>query len=537
MKRFATTLVLASLAGTAAAVAGMVGPPLDGEIVALYVPPTRATKPVAATAAGAFAYDDSSSAWTSIYHAPAGAEPIRAVAGYAKNSGVLYVVHGGGIAVTSDGGDSWTEGRPSDWSVDSSAQLSVSPATRKQAIVASGSAAWMTADFGGSWTRLEVPSLAEPLVDVGWAGVESPALFAASRQATYVGDAEAARWNTLSRHPEGPVLAARSGSSALAATWEASGRITTWDLSRPGWRAERPAAGDAPSALAMDYEGAGALWCARGNRVEVLDLRTQEPPATVAEADAPITAIAAHPRERASLYAAAGKQLVLVSDAFGPFAAALEGPMPADLFSRPAPAEAAPAVDGGKDREAEAAAILDDILRTEPPLEEVVAAALHQAQYRPKEVEDWKRNVRRSRLLPELRVMGGAVEGTVDQYGRVTNIDRFGVETKDDLRDDDDVRYMNEYGVELRWQLGTLLFNTDQIAVSEEARERAVQRNELVREVTDLYHQRVNLLVKRRLGASAMTVEDHVALRLRLSETTGLLNAICGEELYGPGVP
>jgi len=536
MKRILFTFIAATIAGAATASVAKVGPPLDGPVVALFVPPTRATKPVAATASAVHAYDDARTAWSRIYDPAPGSEPIYSVSGYAKNSGVLYVAHKGGIAVSSDSGETWTEGRPADWSVGDATLVSVSSATRKQAIVASGTLAWMTRDFGATWRALDVPSLAEPLVDVGWAGIDNPALFAASRQAIYAGDVEAARWSTLSRHPEGPARAARAGSSPLAATWESSGQIVAWDLLRPGWRLERPAAGDPPTALALDYEGAGALWCARGTRIEAIDLRTQDSPATVGEAETPIAVLAAHPRERASLYAAAGDQVLLVSDAFGPFAEFLEGAMPPALFSRPAPAEGAPTADPGTDREAEAAAILDDILRNEPPVEEVVAAALRQAQYRPGEVEDWKRNVRRSRLLPELRVMGGAAEGTADQYGRVTNIDRFGVETRDDLRSDDDVRYMNEYGIELRWQLGTLMFNTDQIAVSKEARERAAQRNDLVREVTGLYHQRVNLLVQRRLGASTMSVEDHVALRLRLAEATGLLNAICGEELYEPGM-
>lgn len=515
-----------------AGVVESVGPALVGPVVALYVPPTRSARPVAATASEAFFLNAKAPVWDRLYSAAPKDQPIRAISGYGKNSKVFYLAHATGVASTRDGGGTWVEAHPSGYSATSLFALTVHPTDRKQALLAVQGAAWQTTDAGANWSTYELPGAAERGVALTFTTLaEKPALVYCTDKAVYYSGPDLRSWTTLSRQPSGPVLAATQGALTVVVT--SGGTLDAYDLSRPGYRLSQPLGHAAANAIALDSSAFGGVFLASPQGIDFVALGTDAPAATLAGTPANAATLQAHPRAANGIYWTSGNNVYRMVGGAKDFPVAA---ITVDKFERIADGtanipnnEAATAADA--DAEKEAALILDEVMAHQPPIEEVVAQALNFANYHPKEAEQWKRDVRRKNLIPTLAVRGGARERTVDRYDQVTNVDRFGAETREDLYADDDTQYMGEYGVELRWSLSGLMFDKEQLMVSEETRKRNEQRNALITQVTDLYFRRLELLVQQRMKKPA-TTEEALQAKLRLRQLTATLNEITGQPLF-----
>ena len=514
----------------------LVGRLPEGAIRSLFIPPTRPDNACAATDRRVYNFNSKNSRWVSIYETKPGDSGILGIAGYAKSSKPLYVVHGCGVAISHDGGSSWEESVPSGYLADETLiALAVNPTDRRQAVFATGKGAWITRNYGKTWAAFDLPNPAEPLIGLAYAGSQKPVLVAATRQALYVSDEKGQSWTALQRRLNGPVALAPPGPTSLAVSFDSSKNLTVFDLKRPGFWLSRPVdISPPPIALALDSKGSGGVWLQTPHEILFVNLQEKETPLRKVHTTAQeIYNLISHPHKMDSIYWSEGPSLYRLDGVFSDSDGLIEENIPAEDFEKIGTVEVKET--GKADTAAlvkQAQAILDEMMAASPPLEEVVQAALHFASFKPGEAEQWKKDVRRKNLLPELWLSAGEQEYPVDKYNLITNQDRYGVPSTSDIHEDDDVRYMNKYAIELRWKFDALIFNLDQLKVSEEARKGAEQRNSLITQVTELYYRRLELLVQKQVNADRMNLEEIISLRIRLEQITKLLNGLCGKPLF-----
>jgi hypothetical protein len=516
-----------------------VGPALGSTIDSVLIPPTKPAVPYVTTGKGLFVLDAEAGTWKDIYTSTASSGDLFMVRGYDKNSSVLYLAHETGIAVSKDAGTAWIEAAPAGFSGKALVALEVNPTERKEAVACAASEAWITRNYGKSWEAFPLPSSAERIVGAGFSPASPPILVVATDKAVYTSDETNSRWTALMRSTEGPVALAIPEQHPFSVTLDAKEIVTVFDLIRPGYRftSELSLSGT-PSALAADCDGRGILWFASGKQILCVDLQSAgAKPASIHTASEKIANLTAHPRKPDTIFWTVGPRLFQMAAATGD----RDVPavvLPQQRFEKGGALEEIKVAAAGMDEaEQRAQRILGDVMAKQPPLEEAVAAALKYANYRPKETEQWKQNVRRKNLVPQLRLYAGQTERQMDRYDEIRTIDRFGVPGHEDHRINDDTEYMDSFGVELRWNLSGLVFDSDQLAVSEEARKRAEQRNALITQVTELYYRRLELLVQQQLNSEKKAVADIVTSQLRFEQISGTLNGICGSPLFDTQLP
>ncbi len=513
-----------------------VGPALDGDIVALYLPPTRPANVYAATRQKVYAYDSKSSTWSEVYCKPPECDAILGLAGYAKSSSVLYVVHSAGVAVTHDSGATWESSSPPGFrsAPRSIAKIAVNPAERQEAVLTTGREAWCTRDFGKTWTPLSLPSASESVSAVGYTAGKAPCLVAAAGNAIYSSGDLGKTWSGPISKASSPILMAVSSASSLVLIYDRTQAIRCSDLSRPGRSLEREAhLAQAADAVTVDCEGRGIVWMTSGNRVFLRNLQqSEDDTAQIHEATSAVRNLNAHPRSPETVVWTQGPQVWKMNNA----AAKTVAQSGQSLFGEPASeaqSASVPNDDVGQNPEP----MLEELLKSGPTVAQAVAAALRYANYRPDEIERWLKNARRRNLAPQVALEFGQREYPLSVWDSVVNKDRYGIERPDDLHSSDRIAGLDRYSIQLKWDLGRLLFDRDEVYISEEARRRATERNGLIKEVSQLYYNRLELMVGECTNRSSMDAKERLNLRLRVSEATDTLNQICGESLFTTGNP
>ncbi|MBI3736634.1 hypothetical protein HY256_09010 [Candidatus Sumerlaeota bacterium] len=517
------------------------GKPLDEAIVSVYVPPTRSANPVVATRRKVWLFDDDRNEWKSIYQAAPSNSGIEAVTGYAKSSKVLYIAHGGGVARTRDMGQSWDEFVPPGFiNAENFVALIVNPTNRDEAILVLSQQAWMTKDYGITWKPFPLPSAAEPLTAILYTGGDEPRLVAGTTHALYAAQGAGKPWMALMRSVQGPLLLAVAVAQPFLYAYDILPSIQVHDLSRPGNRLIREIEKkSSASTMAADIGGRGAVWLGIENEIVLANLQSEGGALTlIHHGESQIRNLSAHPRQPNGIIWSEGTKLLRLYNALGEAGKVAAGPIPAEAFQKSElPARESSNPQGGQegdqsDQIGKANKILGELMAQQPPVEEVVGAALNYANYRPKETERWKANVRRRNLLPTLKIMAGRNQISADQNKTVTQVDRYGTPSLDDIRQNDAIKDVDSFRVELGWNLSNLLFDREETKVSEETRRRAESRNQLITEITQLYFNRLELLVEQRLKQDSASTDETIRLALRINETTALLNEICGKKLF-----
>lgn len=183
-----------------------------------------------------------------------------------------------------------------------------------------------------------------------------------------------------------------------------------------------------------------------------------------------------------------------------------------------------PAVSGnGNVKEGGEAGDVLECFNGEPDIREVQQAAVEFAGIDASRFSSWEKRAKRSAWLPKLRARLDKNLGE----GR-TFIIEGGEAPRDALTTDDDV------GFELRaeWELGRLAFNPDELRVSEESRDSARMREDVIYEVTRMYFDRRRLQIELLL-APPDKVEVRVEKELRVEEMTSMLDSLTGGRFEG----
>ena len=151
----------------------------------------------------------------------------------------------------------------------------------------------------------------------------------------------------------------------------------------------------------------------------------------------------------------------------------------------------------------------------EPPVEAVHRVALRYLDLGRGRITRLQRNVARSGLLPELELHG--------DYGGFRASDEDSDETV--FASGDRFRLLDRLherrrdfvvGADLSWDLGSTVYNPDEIDVSKEVRELIELRDEVLDEINQLYFERRRVLLERAQLPDATSLEgERLALRAR----------------------
>lgn len=159
---------------------------------------------------------------------------------------------------------------------------------------------------------------------------------------------------------------------------------------------------------------------------------------------------------------------------------------------------------------------LATVARSEPPVGDVVAAAIATANASPEAAREVADRARLSGLLPTVRVGGRRGQGWDLSQLQTTDSGRVSLATGDELTITGEVSFT----------LDRLVYAHDEVALLRETRAREAAREALVRAVVSLYYERRRLVLERMLVGGSV----EVAREVRIDEIAALLDAFTAGE-------
>ena len=160
-----------------------------------------------------------------------------------------------------------------------------------------------------------------------------------------------------------------------------------------------------------------------------------------------------------------------------------------------------------------------DILRLfahEPSIREVQEVAIDYADVHPDKIKKWKEAARHKALLPDVSL-------GLDRY--VTDLYHWDAgQNPDVLQTGDDVI---SWDVTMSWDLGDLVWSTDQTSIDTRSRLMVQLRDDILDEVTRTYFERRRLLIEKHFSPPS-TAREKIEKRLRIDELTADLDAMTG---------
>jgi hypothetical protein len=314
----------------------------------------------------------------------------------------------------------------------------------------------------------------------------------------------------------------------------AASECTIIDINQPGMTGTQPCPSDFTAVeTAADPTTPGNIWSLKNNRISLTQIGNNPTSHSLYESKETLEHLTPHPRLNGALYWSEDTQIMLLTNAVqlttttpAPainLTSLSMGPMEI-LSQNTTPTYQPSAVDPKT--------IINEVMQEQPPLNLVLDSAIKHADFNPNELAEWKKKVRTRNLLPTLRVGGGARELPYDETVIVSETDRYGITTQNDLRLSDSIRTYGYAAAFVEWDLGKLVYDPEQVDINKEKRYSSKARNDLVKLVNSLYFEHINSLVKYRLHESRMSPDDKVTALLNIQENRSLLNNLCGANLF-----
>lgn len=538
MKSLSSSFAAASLALSmvwAHAQVSTFAPPLPEEITSLFIPPTRSDEPYAATPHAIYRFEPARNAWNPIYASSASQSTIQNISGYAKSSKVLYVAHSKGAAITTDEGVSWKECDLPDFPADAghSVGVTVHPADRKEAVLAWHTGAWITRNYGESFTKLDLPENSYPIHAARFIGGDNATLVLRTPNHLLLQTPGSASWIRIPT-PAATQTGFACSMDPAVVLLPAPSECTIIDVNQPGMTGTQPCPPDFTAVeTAADPTTPSSIWSLSNNQISLTQIGNNPASRTLYESKDAIEHLTPHPRLAGALYWSEDTQIMLLTNAVELTATTPGAAInltslsmgPIEILSQDASQTSqASAVDPQT--------IINEVMQEQPPLNLVLDSAIKHSDFTPDELAEWKKKVRTRNLLPTLRVGGGARELPYDETIIVSETDRYGITTQNDLRLSDSVRSFGYVAAFVEWDLGKLLYDPEQVDINKEKRYSSKARNDLVKMVNGLYFERINSLAKYRLHESRMSPDDKITALLNIQENRALLNNLCGAELF-----
>lgn len=148
----------------------------------------------------------------------------------------------------------------------------------------------------------------------------------------------------------------------------------------------------------------------------------------------------------------------------------------------------------------------------EPTVRDVQEMAIVYSDTSDKKIQDWRRRADFKAVLPKV-----SLSSDRSVYGSSSGA--FAVGPQD-------------YGVTVSWELGDLIFNSDQTSIDTRSKLMVEMRNDILSEVTRLYFERRKVQVDL-LDTKGMSQKELLDKKLRLLELTGLLDRMTNGQFSG----
>ena len=159
------------------------------------------------------------------------------------------------------------------------------------------------------------------------------------------------------------------------------------------------------------------------------------------------------------------------------------------------------------------------LLPKDPGIREIQREAIRYAEVYPEKISNWRKQARIKALMPEL---------TLDYDKTVTTAlgatyDRVQVGPRD-------------WGLTLKWDIGDLIFSTEQTSIDVRSRLMVQLRDDILNEVTRLYFERRRLQLEL-ANSESLSPKAKSDKELRLEELTALIDGLTGGYLSGKSDP
>jgi len=155
------------------------------------------------------------------------------------------------------------------------------------------------------------------------------------------------------------------------------------------------------------------------------------------------------------------------------------------------------------------------IAATTPPIEELQDAALRRSTVDPRTTRRWLRRARAAAALPSVR---GELDLRRDQAWQLDQEAGDADELSQDSGAGQIIR------VRVAWQLDRLIFDPNELRAARAVVDMAMAREQVLLRVTQLYFERLQLLIELSAADSANALQKH----LRVREIEALLYGLCG---------
>ncbi len=157
----------------------------------------------------------------------------------------------------------------------------------------------------------------------------------------------------------------------------------------------------------------------------------------------------------------------------------------------------------------------------EPTIEDIQKAAIIYAEVHPDKINKWRKNAARKAWLPNLRVdFGEGKDWQSSTYFYSTSTTKY---TDDDITEGKD----KGWSVSLAWDLGDIIWSSDQTSIDTRSRLMVQLRDDVLNEVTRLYYERRRLQIEILLQPGTDTWK-RIERSLRLQELTADIDAMTG---------
>ncbi len=178
--------------------------------------------------------------------------------------------------------------------------------------------------------------------------------------------------------------------------------------------------------------------------------------------------------------------------------------------------------------DAAADALVDEVIRREPALRVALAAAFRNSDFNTEEMKSWRGKARLRNLAPDMRLRYGYNEASADTF-QVVNPDTPLV---DSVHLNDQALPTDSFSVSVGWSFSDLVFDLAQVEVNQELRHQHELKIDLTRRITEVYYERMALLVESLEPKANQSRQTKILHRLKIHETTDLLNSLCGEHIF-----
>ncbi|MBM3248538.1 MAG: hypothetical protein FJZ10_03860 [Candidatus Omnitrophica bacterium] len=166
-----------------------------------------------------------------------------------------------------------------------------------------------------------------------------------------------------------------------------------------------------------------------------------------------------------------------------------------------------------------------EVFKDEPSIQEIQKQAIRYAEVQPEKIEAWRKAAAKSAWLPSLSVgvdgdknltTGDSVWGSYTSGGQV-------------YVGPDDKTFYDNFGwdVSLSWDLGDLIWNSDQTSIDSRSKLMVELRGSILDEVTRLYFERRRLQTEL-LISPPEEASERLDKTLRLEELTASIDALTG---------